>query len=371
MFRWQNFRLVFNFFVAWTLISLAFATISYLAAIGEGRAISFQSAIISSFSRFFLWGALFPLIYKLTRKFNFDSKGKYLRNLVIHIFLGLIFSTFHFIANTLLAWLLSPTFSQYFPSLLHFLQSSVWGSLYLGLIIYALIVFAIQAYLSHLNYTVQQKRAALLQSELVQSQLQALKMQLQPHFLFNTLNSISSLVLTNPHQAHAMIAQLGDFLRLTLDYNEDQMVLLKEELRFLRSYLEIEQTRFSDRLQVNFDIKFEVLNAVVPHLVLQPLVENSIKHGISQLKAGGNIEIKADEFENKLRLQVKNDCPENKTAGTNLNELTKRGTGLSNIESRLNHIYGKDFNLEMKNGYGTTVTIILPLNFDFAANKTE
>ncbi|HRH46231.1 MAG TPA: histidine kinase, partial [Pyrinomonadaceae bacterium] len=198
---------------------------------------------------------------------------------------------------------------------------------------------------------------------LVQAQLQALKMQLQPHFLFNTLNSISSLVLKNPTQAQTMIAKLGDFLRMTLDFNENQMVLLSEELRFLRSYLEIEQTRFSEKLQVIFNINEVVMNAVVPHLALQPIVENSVKHGISQMKEGGRIEIIAQKVGDKLQLQVK----DNGNSNNFPQAAEKNKTGISNVKARLKHLFGEDFGFEMnsENGKGMIVTITIPLSFEF------
>jgi sensor histidine kinase YesM len=371
MAKTQNLNSIFSFFVVLTLVSLTFTGISYLASMNEGGRFGFWSFAIASFVRFYLWGALIPLIFRLTRKFNFELKPDYLQNFLIHTFFGFFFSIVHFTGYIILLWLLDSSFRERYHAPLAYFQASSLGSLYLGLIFYALIVFAIQGYLSRLNYLAEEKRASGLQSALVQAQLQALKMQLQPHFLFNTLNSISSLVLTNPQQAHAMIAQLGDFLRLTLDYNEDQMVLLKEELRFLRSYLEIEQIRFSDRLQIDFDIESEVLNAVVPHLVLQPIVENSIKHGIAQLNAGGSIEIRADKLNGKLRLQVKNNSPEIDSQEKDSLEDKKIGTGLSNVQTRLRHLYEEDFSFAMENDEKTTVTIVLPLQFDFAATKTE
>src|SRR5947199_9074632 len=118
-------------------------------------------------------------------------------------------------------------------------------------------------------------------------------MQLHPHFLFNTLHSISSLVLEDPPKANSMIARLGDFLRLTLDHSNQQVVTLKEETEFVRCYLEIEQVRFGDRLTVAFKIEPATVGAEVPHLILQPLVENAIQHAIAPHATPGRIEIAA------------------------------------------------------------------------------
>lgn len=368
----RNLYRLFYFIVILTLIALTFTIIPYIEAIHEGRKIGFRSIAVSNFVRFYLWGALFPLIFVITRKFGFES-NYYLRNFLIHLGLGVIISILHFTGYTVVSWLLDPAFQERFPALSLYLLKSFLGSLSLGLPFYALIVFAVQAYLSHLHYTAVEKRTSQLQSELTQAQLQALKMQLQPHFLFNTLNSISSLVLTDPRLAYSMIAKLGDFLRLTLDYNEDQMVLLSEELQFLRAYLEIEQTRFSDRLQVRFDIENDVLNAVVPHLVLQPIVENSIKHAIGKRSANGIIEIKAGKVEDKLRLQVKDNGPGISPKMENTQENEKNGKGLINVQKRLNHIYGNASSFKMSNGKsgGMIVTIFIPLDFDLPSLLTK
>lgn len=370
----QNLYRLFYFIVVLTLIALAFTIIPYIEAIHEGRNIGFRSFAVSSFVRFYLWGALIPLIFVITRKFGFES-SYYLRNGLIHLVLGIYISIVHFIGYTVVSWLLDPAFQERYPALSPYLFKSFLGSLPLGLPFYALIVFAAQAYLSRLHYAAEEKRTSQLQSELVQAQLQALKMQLQPHFLFNTLNSISSLVLTDPPLAYSMIAKLGDFLRLTLDSNDDQMVLLSEELQFLRAYLEIEQTRFSDRLQVKFDIEDAVQRAVVPHLVLQPIVENSIKHAIGKRSANGVIEIKAGKVEDKLHLQIEDNGTGISAKTENTQENEKNGTGLLNVQKRLKHIYGNASGFEMserKSG-GMMVTIFIPLDFDlpFPLNKAE
>jgi LytS/YehU family sensor histidine kinase len=130
-------------------------------------------------------------------------------------------------------------------------------------------------------------------------------MQLHPHFLFNTLHSISSLVLEDPAKANSMIAQLGDFLRLTLENSNQQMVSLKEETEFLRCYLEIEQVRFGDRLTVALELEPQTLSVQVPHLILQPVVENAIQHAIAPRATRGQINIEAKRLNNLVRLEVR------------------------------------------------------------------
>ncbi len=371
MIEQQNNRYhAFKPIVAWTLIGLTFTIIPYLGGVSDGRKLGDSSIAVSSLVRFCYWAALFPLIFLITKKFGFQTKRHYMRNVLIHLVLGIVFSIVFFIAHLKLA-LLDPGFQNRYPGLLQYVQESFLGVLSLGLSFYALLVVAVQAYLSYLHHNAEEKRTAQLQSELVQSQLHALKMQLQPHFLFNTLNSISSLVLTDPRVAYSMIAKLGDFLRLTLDYNEDQMVLLNQELQFLRSYLEIEQMRFSDRLQIKYDIEDGLQSAVVPHLILQPIVENSIKHAIGTRTTKGVVEIKASKVRDDLYLQVIDNGPGFEADKESVREGAKLGYGLLNVRSRLDHIYGNLSSFEMRNikSGGTIVLITIPLNLENGGSR--
>lgn len=359
----QKFRPALNLIIVWTLIAVIFSTINYLSGRSEGRNSNLQVILLDNFFRFGVWGLLSPFVLRLSQRFDFPSKSYYLRDFFAHIFGALIITSIHFLFYGLLAWFSYIQYRDPNNNYWHFAQNTFLGFLYLGLLVYGLILFACQAIIRNRRFADEQKKSANLQAQLVQAQLQALKMQLQPHFLFNTLNSISSLVIKNPVQAQTMIAKLGDFLRLTLDFNEDQMVLLGEELRFLSSYLDIEQTRFSEKLQVIFNVNEDVMNALVPHLALQPIVENSVKHGISQLTEGGKIEIIAEKSGDKLKVQIKDNGP-----GKSSSEETNK-TGLANIKARLQHLYGEDFSFEMDadEGKGMTVTMLIPLNFDFAA----
>lgn len=359
----QKFRTILNLIIIWSIITLIFTFISFFSGRIEGRTTPFIIILADNFYRYGLWGFLSPLIFWLTKKLDFRAKTHYLRNFSFHTLLAILFSSVQFLCYGTITWFTYAQYREKNGNIWQFLQSGFLGNQYLGLLIYSLIVFASQAYLRNQKFAEEQQKASLLQSQLVQAQLQALKMQLQPHFLFNTLNSISSLVLKNPTQAQTMIAKLGDFLRMTLDFNENQMVLLSEELRFLRSYLEIEQTRFSEKLQVIFNINEVVMNAVVPHLALQPIVENSVKHGISQMKEGGRIEIIAQKVGDKLQLQVK----DNGNSNNFPQAAEKNKTGISNVKARLKHLFGEDFSFEMNSekGIGMIVTITIPLSFEF------
>jgi hypothetical protein len=202
--------------------------------------------------------------------------------------------------------------------------------------------------------------AAHLQTKLAEAQLQALQRQLHPHFLFNTLHTISALMHRDTMAADAMLARLSDLLRLTLDRIGVQHVPLHEELDFIEKYLDIERTRYGDRLQVRFDIQPETLDASVPNLLLQPLVENAVRHGIAPKIGGGRVEIVARAEGGELHLVVRDDGfgpPGNAAASVG------KGVGLTNTRSRLEHLYGSHHRLEFERpaGGGLAVTIVIPL----------
>jgi len=169
-------------------------------------------------------------------------------------------------------------------------------------------------------------------------------MQLNPHFLFNTLHAVSSLIHEDPEAADQMIARLSELLRMSLDRSKPQEVPLNEELAFLDRYLAIELTRFSDRLHVAKQIESGVLDALVPYLILQPLVENAIRHGIEPREDAGHLAISARRNDGKLEMRVTDD-------GAGLADVSaaqrKEGIGLSNTRSRLRHLYGENFRFEL------------------------
>jgi two-component sensor histidine kinase len=188
------------------------------------------------------------------------------------------------------------------------------------------------------------RREAELESRLVQARLQALRMQLNPHFLFNTLNSIASLVHEQP-QAEEMIEALSDLLRITLKASDRAEVSLREELHFLDRYLLIEQIRFGDRLSVEKQIEAAALDAAVPILILQPLVENAVKHGIETRIAPGVIRISARRAGDTLLLEV---CDNGRGLAKTANGIPKEGVGLSNTRSRLSEMYNGSAILDLQ-----------------------
>jgi LytS/YehU family sensor histidine kinase len=198
--------------------------------------------------------------------------------------------------------------------------------------------------------------AAQLRTRLAEANLQALQRQLHPHFLFNTLNTISALMHRDTQAADAMLERLGDLLRLTLDRIGTQYVSLKDELDFLRKYLEIEKTRFGERLQVHIEVELDTLDAAVPNLVLQPIVENALRHGIGPKIGGGRVDILARRDGDDLVLEVRDN-------GVGLTkDAFHNGVGLTNTRSRLEHLYGTRYRFECQtpSGGGLLVTVVIP-----------
>jgi sensor histidine kinase YesM len=202
--------------------------------------------------------------------------------------------------------------------------------------------------------------SAQLETSLVEAQLQALQRQVHPHFLFNTLNTISGLMRSNVGAADRMIAQLGDLLRMTLHTSGTQVQSVKDELDVLQKYLEIEQTRFGSRLSIDMQIDPDTLDAQVPTLLLQPLVENAVRHGIAPNARPGWIAIHAKRATSRLVVDIRDSgdgLPPDRLMALN------RGVGLNNTRARLQHLYQADFAFTFSNiDRGFCVTVSIPFH---------
>jgi hypothetical protein len=208
----------------------------------------------------------------------------------------------------------------------------------------------------HEKYRIRELEAVRLEARFAEAQNLALRMQLQPHFLFNTLNSISALVHSNPEGADDMISRLGDFLRMTLEASPEEMVPLRKELAFIRAYLAIEQVRFQDRLKLDLELPGELLDLHVPGFILQPLVENALKHGLADRPQGGTLRLRAHRDSEFLVLEVQDDG-EGFTPG-------REGIGLGNVRARLGLIYKGRHQLDLFGmpGRGTLAVLRLPVD---------
>jgi two-component system, LytTR family, sensor kinase len=234
----------------------------------------------------------------------------------------------------------------------------------LDVLVYWSFVGACQAITNFRSSQERERRAAELEARLASAKLQALRMQINPHFLFNTLNSIAALVYVNPRAADEMLGDLSELLRRSLDSMEEQEVPLAQELEFIGAYIRIEQKRFGERLRVEQSVPDELMKALVPALVLQPLVENAIRHGIEPQRAPGLISIEAKQEDKHLHLIVRDNG--RGLPGADVKGSGRRGIGLANTQARLQGLYGQDqsFSFGKAELQGCRVDIRLPFHLE-------
>ncbi len=299
------------------------------------------------------WFTLLPTILWLGLRFPLRRRDL-LRSLPVHAGAAAMASALYaeILVRVMGSWLPEPV-----PSWIGSVAD--WGVRFqFGLFTYSFILS--WGYVHEYFAAMREREVAMtkLETELAQAQLRALKAQLQPHFLFNTLHAITVLIRHDTEAAGRMVMQLSDLLRMTLMDSERQEATLEQELRFLRLYLQIEQTRFRDRLEVRWDIAPGLEGAAVPTLLLQPLVENAIKHGVGARAASGTVEIAASRGDGMLTLRVADNGP-----GCRDGDVTAGpGIGIPSTRGRLEALYGPAhrFTLERNATGGTSVTVGIP-----------
>lgn len=335
----------------WTLVGFFFASQLYVYFARTERVISFSRALVWQLTAVYLFAIFTPLVLSLSRRFRFERTG-WRRAVVVHAVAGTLIAAIWALGHiTLDSWF----YGEKTPFTLDGLARRTFVNLDKELLVYWIIVLISHAATFYQRYREGELRAS-------QAQLQALKMQLHPHFLFNTLHSISALVHTDPEAADRMIARLGDFLRLTLETSATQVAPLRQELEFLNCYLDIERVRFHDRLTTRVEVEPQTLNCEVPNLILQPLVENAIRHGIAPRSAPGCVEIRAARRNGSLHLQVSDNGPGLLAEGEARAKASGNGVGLANTRARLQNLYGGDCRFEMSNDPrgGLVVSIEIP-----------
>jgi len=346
------------------LLGLIDAVRSYTSAYYDGVFyLSWKNALRWDLIAWLVWVFFIPLILRLSQRVRI-SRENWLWSASLFGLLGLALASVKTIApivsymafiqplDEILNWLsLKPLFL-----LTDFLAAFVF---------YCFVLAFAQALNYYRQYREEEIRASRLESQFARAELQALKMQINPHFLFNTLHSISALQFEDAGAAQTMTARLGDFLRLTLDNSSTQIVSLSREIDFLKCYLDIERVRFGKRLTTNFEIAPETLEAQVPNLILQPLVENAIKHGTSKQAKAGLIRVGAKIVNGELHLEVADNGAGLTQNGNGANGFSHQGLGLSNVRERLRQLYGANhsFELERAPEGGLLITISFPLTF--------
>ncbi len=305
----------------------------------------------------YYWALATPLVLLLAGRHPLESLRTF-RGLAIHITAGLLAGSLFGLAYGLYFVALDNVPPEV-RSVRHFILMGVLFWTFFGLVFYTTIAsigFAL-AYQERLRE--RELAASRLEARLVEAQLNTLRMQLQPHFLFNTLNTIAMYVRDGDRSTSIrLLTRLSELLRHLLDAGHAQEVPLQMELEHLRRYLDIEGSRFSDRLRVTLDVPVELQDAFVPNLVLQPLIENAIRHGVAARAAAGTVELIARRDNGRLALTLRNDGPP-LPVGWSLAET--RGIGLRNTALRLQHLYGGLAALDVQNCEGgVTVRIELP-----------
>lgn len=328
----------------WTLFGLFFTSQFALQSQLWKTPVPFWQILSWQLVSGYIWFALSPLILYLTNKFPFEG-DRWKLSLPVHVLAAVVIALVQQAIDAFLLTRLGYPPGRVFATFGEAYQYFVFVNLHFSVLIYAGVVGIKSAYSYYQKYRERELQASQLEARLAQSRLQVLKMQLHPHFLFNTLNAISELIHKDAESADRMLTDLSDLLRLSFENLEVQEISLKQELEFLEKYLEIEQMRFHDRLTVDMDISPETLDARVPNMILQPLVENAIKHGIAPRSSGGRIDINASRNNGDLEISVTDDG-----LGVPFGDVDNlvEGIGLSNTRRRLKHLYGDKHRFDLK-----------------------
>ena len=367
---WLKWATLFGF---WALFSFLNANQVYFEMLHKpGMHHSWWRIVVWQLAVWWVWGCLTPTVLGLGRRVT-GANATWLRGLLIHLPFSLLLPAAHVAASTELRILIQPfdVWSDTRSFLAQF--NSEMRSLFLfDFFVYWAVLGVGYAFDYRERYRERESAASELKAQLAQAQLEALKVQLHPHFLFNTLHTISGLVRGGERQpAVNMIAGLSELLRRALDSADEQEVPLGEEVKFVELYLDIQLVRFSDRLTVRTDIAPEALDAYVPNMILQPLVENAIRHGVSPCESPGTICISAYRAGRMLHVEVSDDGP-GLQAGWRIGE--SGGIGLANTVERLKRLYGPDHRFELRNvvgaGGGVTASVVIPFREGRGAVKT-
>jgi two-component sensor histidine kinase len=357
---------------AWTLLGLVETTKAYVTASLRGGDPYWLNALIGNMPWWYGWALLTPVVFALASRFPLDRRP--FPAVPVHLLASVAVSAVHLAGVGLL----------YFRTHAHanvasypiMLRTWLDNYLMLDVLTYwavAGVHYAIEYHghyrASELNAARLAVRAAQLEASMTEARLNALRMELNPHFLFNTLNAISGLVRRNRSEsAIRMLARLGELLRVTLERDAAQQVPLERELSYLRLYLEIERVRFHDRLTIEMSVEPEALDACVPPLILQPLVENAVRHGIAKQPGAGQVSVYAGRHGTQLVLRVSDTGAGFPAAdGDGLRE----GVGLSNTRARLAQMYGDEATMMLGNSPRGGAVVSLTIPFHENAQVTE
>ena len=352
----------------WTLIALANGTSVYQWKRSFGYSTTLRSELTLPLVNFLIFASFTPIIFYIGSRYPVQQNN-WNRRTSLYVLGSLAFTISHVVARILVYPVNNPltgrpsgicwkTFQQLF------LYNVADDTFY----VYLPIVVIVHTFWYYQRFLDRGFRTAQLEAQLTKANLQALKAQLQPHFLFNTMHSISALMLTDVRAADQMMSRLSDLLRMSLENDSEQITSLSHELEFVAGYLEIEKIRFGDRLNIVLDVAAETLDAQVPHLLLQPLVENAVRHGIAKVSKGGEIRMAATHQGDTLHLVIRDNGP-------GLDDLDmfhwKGGLGLRATQERLQTLYGDKQTLEIRPRSDGGVEACIRIPFHLAQDNSS
>ncbi|MBI3262185.1 MAG: histidine kinase [Acidobacteria bacterium] len=314
---------------AFTALGLLFTTQVWMDYAYAGRPLTWSRATAVALAGWYFWALLTPVVLFLGRRFRFDRR-RWRGSLAVHLVASLVAALVGVVVGELAAQLITRIQRGPFSSIkLHINFLTYW------------IILGVAYSVEHYRMSRERElRATHLEAQLARAQVQALRMQLHPHFLFNTLNAVAALMREDVEEADRMISRLSDLLRFTLDTVDVAELPLRQELDFLQSYLEIEKARAGERLAVRMAIQPESLDVLVPTLILQPLVENAIRHGVHARPGQAVVELDARIEGATLTIEVRDDGPGPPTT-------LRTGHGLENARARLATMYGSAATLDL------------------------
>jgi hypothetical protein len=342
----------------WSAGALFDASQTLLIMHAEGRHLPWLPLFATELVSWLPWALATPLVIHLARRYPI-VRGMSVRTVCVHLVAFAVLSALAETWSTALQMLFNPWNNRKWPTFIDTWTTTLTYQVLTFLIVYALVLTVTYVVDARESMARQMTETARLNEELSKAQLAALRRQMEPHFMYNTLNSIAGLVRDHRNDAAvSMIVGLSEFLRRSSEDSHRSQVALQEEVEYLQRYLDIQKVRFGERLQVSVDIPAELLRAQVPNLLLQPLVENAIKHGIAKRVAGGSVRVAGACHDGNLCLSVYNDGPSPPTDW----EATPTGVGIANLRTRLRILHGGESGLQLRraNPGGVEVVVTLP-----------
>lgn len=352
--RWTRIAVVI---AGWAFLGFVLSIEVYFnnrAAMKSGT-VDFFEVALPQFGRAVMWALMAPLILQMRQKMPL-SRGRWLGGIGFHLMMSFVVMATYYLGR-MLAYMLF--WEKHWGDFWSTAFMSFYGRNIIDMAYYWAVLAVGYGLEIHQRYKNEELKAVQLEARLVETELKALREQLRPHFLFNTLNTIAVLVRENKNdEAVTLIARLSSLLRMSLDSTRVHEVTVRQEMDFLERYIEIQKARFSDRLNVAIAIEPAAMEARIPNLLLQPLVENAIVHGIASKTGPGRVDIVGRVEDGRLHLEVRDDGP-----GLDHGlKRTKEGIGLSNTRERISKIYGAQGQISLRSepGRGVSVQIVLP-----------